>query len=46
MSRVSELLNQIIEDEPDFAIASPAYPSLEAMLEKQITRLKFVWKIG
>lgn len=32
-------------DEPDFATASPDYPSLEAMLNRQITRLKIKWKI-
>ncbi|OCQ94270.1 hypothetical protein BCD64_05760 [Nostoc sp. MBR 210] len=40
-----ELAPIYFNDEPDFTIASPAYPSLEAMLEKQATRLKFVWKI-
>jgi hypothetical protein len=32
-------------DEPDFATASPDYPSLEAMLDRQIARLKMRWKI-
>lgn len=33
-------------DEPDFATASPDYPSLTAFLEENISRLKFVWKIN
>ncbi|MHC5610374.1 MAG: hypothetical protein ACYTXA_04985 [Nostoc sp.] len=57
MPRVTELLNQIVEwvqqynseewpDEPDFDTSFPNYPSLTAMLEKEIRRLKFVWKIS
>ena len=33
-------------DEPDFATASPDYPSLTAFLEENISLLKFVWKIN
>ena len=33
-------------DEPDFATASPDYPSLTAFLEENISRLEFVWKIN
>lgn len=34
-----------VTDELDFDTSSPGYPSLTAMLEKKIPRLKFVWKI-
>lgn len=34
-----------VTDEPDFDTSSPSYPSLAAMLEEAISRLKFVWKI-
>ncbi len=34
-----------ISDEADFDTAFPSYPSLTAMLEEKISRLKFVWKI-
>jgi hypothetical protein len=34
-----------ITDEPDFDTTSPSYPSLAAMLEKKIPRLRFIWKI-
>jgi hypothetical protein len=34
-----------VTDEPDFDTSSHSYPSLAAMLEKMISRLKFIWKI-
>ena len=34
-----------ITDEPDFNTGFSSYPSLAAMLEKKIPRLKFGWKI-
>jgi hypothetical protein len=40
-----ELSPIYVSDEPDFDTTSPSYPSLAAMLEKKIPRLKFVWKI-
>lgn len=40
-----ELAPIYFNDEPDFAVTSLAYPSLEAMLEKKLDRLKFVWRI-
>ncbi|WP_335039236.1 hypothetical protein [Nostoc sp.] len=40
-----ELATLYVTDEADFDTSSPNYPSLTAMLEKQIRRLKFVWKI-
>ncbi len=40
-----ELATVYVTDEPDFDTSSPNYPSFTAMLEKQIRRLKFVWKI-
>jgi hypothetical protein len=40
-----ELAPIYVSDGPDFDTSSPSYPSLAAMLEKKIPRLKFVWKI-
>jgi len=34
-----------VTDELDFDTSSPSCPSLAAILEKKISRLKFVWKI-
>lgn len=41
-----ELATLYVADQPDFDTSYPNYPSLTTMLEKQIRRLKFVWKIG